>query len=102
MGSVLSIVVTTPKIIESSARKLLSRIKEENRNKTVLMYTCLGRQISLLDEFLKEHEIVGEELAEGGFTYVTCTSGGEICPIAVTETKAFNSEHNSSLTACVF
>jgi len=66
------------------------------------MYTCLGRQISLLDEFMKEHEIVGEELAEGGFTYVTCTSGGEICPTAISETTACNSEHNSSLTACVF
>jgi hypothetical protein len=102
VGSVLSFAVTTKDDIATTARKTISRIKGEHSDKTILMYSCLGRQIALLDEPMMEYEIINEQLLGSSFTYVAAASGGEICPTFITETKAHNNEHNQTLIACVF
>ena len=102
VGAVLSVAVTTKDVIVDTAREVLSRIKSEHSDKTALLYSCLGRQIALLDEPMMEYEIIREEFKNNNFNYVVSASGGEICPTFVTETEIYNREHDQSLIACVF
>jgi hypothetical protein len=57
--------------------------------------------LALLGEPLLEYETVSRIVADK-VNYVMATSGGEICPVAVTSSKADNNEHSQSLIACVF
>jgi hypothetical protein len=101
-GSVLSIAINTKESIIENTRETIAKIKEKYRDKTVLMYSCLGRWACLLDEPMLEMEIINETLADSGLNYAASYSGGEICPLSVTGGKADNSEHNQALIACVF
>jgi hypothetical protein len=100
-GSFLSLAINTKDSISANTREIAARIKEEHKSRTVLIYLCLGRLISLLEEPLLELDIISEELAEG-FNYIAAYSGGEICPESVSSDTAYNSEHNQVLVACVF
>ena len=102
VGSALSVGATTKEVIAETAKDVLSRIKTEHSDKTVLLYPCLARQLALLGESMAEYDIFSEELKDSSLNYVAAASGGEICPTSVTENKAYNSEHNQSLVACVF
>jgi hypothetical protein len=100
VGATLSLAVTTKDVILTTARNALKSIKEGRRGNTVMIYSCVGRQISLLDEPMLEYEVIKEEFSDG-FTYIAASSGGEICPVLVTDEKAYNSEHSQSFIACV-
>jgi hypothetical protein len=100
--SSLSGVISTKEVITETAREVLTRIKTEHRDKTIILYSCLGRKIALIDEPLLEFKLIGDELAGSDFNYIATTSGGELCPTSVTAKKAYNSEHNQTLIACVF
>jgi hypothetical protein len=102
VGSVLSLAVVTKDVIIATAKEVASQITKNHKDKTILMYSCLGRRISLLDEPMKEFEFLCEELADRGFNFAVLSSGGEICPTSVTGEKVYNEEHNQSLIACVF
>ena len=101
VGSTLSVAATTKEVILETGRDVLSQIKSEHHDKAVLLYSCLGRQIALLGEPMAEYDFIGEEFQGSGFTYVMAASGGELCPTSLTEAKAYNSEHNQTLIACV-
>jgi hypothetical protein len=100
-GAVLSIATTTKEMVLTTAKDVAGQITKAGAGKTALMYSCIGRRFSLLDETLLEYEALNGQLAGSGFTYVASCSCGEICPTSVTETKAYNSEHNQALIACV-
>jgi len=102
VGSVLSLATTTKDIVLTTAKDVAAQIKENCSGKTVLMYSCIGRRFSLLDEPIREYEVLNEHLSNSGFNYLASCSCGEICPTSVTETAAYNSEHNQALIACVF
>jgi len=102
VGASLSGAICTKDVIMQTAEETLSKIKEDQANKTVLFYSCLGRQMTLLDEPMKEYELISDKLKDSGFTFVAAAAGGEICPTSVTENKAHNSEHDQTLIACVF
>ena len=102
LGSYLSVAVTTKEVIVSTARDTVSRINKENKGKTALIYTCLGRVIALLDEPMLEYEIINESMAGNDVNYIVASSGGEICPTSVTEARVYNDEHDQTLVACVF
>jgi hypothetical protein len=101
-GSVLSLAAVTKDVVMETAKNVIAEIKEKHKNKTVLMFSCVGRRYSLLDEPKKEYELLNEEFSKDGFHYLASCASGEICPTSVTETMAHNSEHNQSLVACVF
>jgi hypothetical protein len=101
VGSVLSIAVISKDDIVSTSKGIAAQIKAKHRDKTILMYSCLGKQIALLDEPMKEFEALNDEFKDSGLSYVVASSGGEICPTSVSETKAYNNEHNQSLVVCV-
>lgn len=102
VGSVLSVATTTKEMVVATAKDVALRIKEHHNGKTVLMYSCIGRRFSLLDEPVKEYETLNEQLQGSNFNCLVSCSCGEICPTLVTETKTYNSEHNQALIACVF
>jgi hypothetical protein len=102
IGSVLSIVVTTKDVIVKNAKEIATQIKEKHQDKTVLMYSCMGRQLCMLEEPMLEYDNISKELDGSGLNYVIACSGGEICPSSTTVEKADNSEHNQALVACVF
>ena len=101
-GSVLSVATTTQDMVLATAKNVTAQIKEKHDGKTILMYSCIGRRYSCLDEPMKEYEVLGGQLADSGFNYLASCSCGEICPTSATESKAHNIEHNQALIACVF
>ena len=101
VGTVLSLAATTKEVITETATDVLSQIKAQHSGKTALLYSCLGRQIALLDEPMMEYELIGSELRNSGLNYIAAVSGGEICPILVADDHVRNMEHNQTLIACV-
>jgi len=103
LGASISIAISTLDEVIETARDVITKVKQaqENGASTALMYSCIGRQIGLLDQPLLELETVNKELS-GTMNYVLTYSGGEICPTGVTDEKVFNHEHNQTFVACVF
>jgi hypothetical protein len=101
-GSVLSVATTTKDMVLTTAKDVVAKIKKKHSGNTVLMYSCIGRRYSCLDEPTKEYEVLNEQLTDSGFNYLASCSCGEICPTSVTETMVYNIEHNQALIACVF
>jgi len=96
----LSVAITTKDVIMTTARYTTAKIREENKGKTALIYTCLGRVLALLDQPTVEFDIISENLTSSGINYVAASSGGEICPTP--GITVCNNEHNQTLVACVF
>ena len=101
-GSVLSVATTTKDMVLTTAKDVAAKIKKKHSGSTVLMYSCIGRRYSCLDEPIKEYEVLNEQIMSSGCNYLASCSCGEICPTSVTVTKAHNIEHNQALIACVF
>jgi len=101
VGAVLSIATTTKKMVLATAEEVAEKIKKGNSGKAVLMYSCIGRRFSLLDDTLAEYEMLNRQLADSGINYTASCSCGEICPVSINKTEAYNSEHNQALIACV-
>ncbi|MCL2634332.1 MAG: FIST C-terminal domain-containing protein [Oscillospiraceae bacterium] len=100
-GASLSVAVSTPDVVAQTAKTLAEKIKGANNAKTALLYSCIGRRISLMSDSMKELEVV-KEIVPAEINYTIGYASGEICPMAVTDEKAFNHEHNQTLIACVF
>jgi hypothetical protein len=102
IGSILSLAAVTKDVVMTTAKEVVDKVKEKHKNKTILMFSCVGRCYSLLDEPKKEYELLNEEFKSSGSHYLASCSCGEICPTTVSETTVLNGEHNQSLVACVF
>ena len=99
-GASLSIALSTPASVIGSAEKMIETIKKADV-KTVLMYSCEGRQAGLYAKSMEELETIKAGLS-GNVNYTVAYVGGEICPTCVTPQKANNHEHNQTLIACAF
>ena len=66
----------------------------------MLLYTCVARCMSLGGESMAELDLVKNKLG-GRLPFLMASSGGEICPTQITDTKAVNRFHNNTLVICV-
>ena len=66
----------------------------------VLIYSCIGRSMTLGSDQFKEIELIDEKL-KGKANFMVAYSGGEICPAQVTDGKAVNRFHNNAFIACI-
>ncbi|MCL1877989.1 MAG: FIST C-terminal domain-containing protein [Defluviitaleaceae bacterium] len=96
VGAILSVGVTTKDVIVATAIDTVSKIPH---GKTALMYSCLSRELALLDEPRLEYDTIAKLLV-GNVNYVVVSSGAEICPTA--STAESNNAHDQTLIACVF
>jgi hypothetical protein len=101
VGSTLSLATVTKDVVMATAKDVVAQIKRKYKNRTILMFSCVGRRYSLLDEPKKEYELLEKEFSNSDFHYLASCSCGEICPTSVTEAGVYNSEHNQSLVACI-
>jgi hypothetical protein len=98
-GAALSVAFNTKESVIETAKRTMSAIKKERGGGTALIHTCLGRRYGLLNEPMRELELISEIL-DGGFSYMAAYSSGEFCPVGGENLS--NQEHNQTLIVCVF
>ncbi|MCL2718644.1 MAG: FIST C-terminal domain-containing protein [Lachnospiraceae bacterium] len=99
-GTVMSVMTTTKEDIMKTAQATINELKKNHSEGTVLLYSCAGRMFCLMNEPMKEHEFLRDELS-GDYSFMVAGSGGEICPTYVSNDKAYNRGHGHSLVICV-
>jgi hypothetical protein len=105
-GARISVAFSTPASVMDTAREVTRAIKKSG-GKTALMYSCIGRQVGLLSDTMRELEAIREDLAYD-INYIATYAYGEISPTLVTASedgvavRAYNHSHNQTLIACVF
>jgi len=67
----------------------------------LLIYSCIGRSMTLASEQFKEMEFINQKVG-AILPYMMVCSGGEICPTQVSDEKAINRFHNNAFVACLF
>ena len=67
----------------------------------LLVYSCIGRSMTLGAEQFKEMELLNQKLG-GKLPFLMATSGGEICPTQISKEKAVTRFHNDAFIACLF
>ncbi len=74
----------------------------DNKNaSTVLMYSCISRNMSLSGDMFAEMETVSN-LLESNANYMMAYSGGEICPTVTSTNITTNRFHNNTFVLCAF
>lgn len=77
----------------------IERVVRENENAgALLIFSCVGRYITLGISSTSEMEYVAEVIPET-MPYLACYVGGEMCPVEVAEGYV-NRYHNSSFIVC--
>ncbi|MCL2045599.1 MAG: FIST C-terminal domain-containing protein [Oscillospiraceae bacterium] len=66
----------------------------------VLIYSCIGRSMTLGSEQFKEIELI-DRCLKGKVPFMVAYSGGEICPAQIMDAKAVNRFHNNAFIACI-
>jgi len=69
--------------------------------KTLLIFSCLGRNLALGADPMAELEAMRGKL-EDRCQYLICYSGGEICPVQSEHGGLHNRFHNNTLVICAF
>ncbi len=99
-GHTISIAHATPDTVMTTADEIVKKIKEENQEGTILIYSCMARRYALLGNPLKEFQFLSDKLKDD-YTFLAACSSGEICPISVGSEGADNQEHNHTIIVCV-
>ena len=100
IGSSLTLGECSKDTVISTMQYLTDEISEKYLNRTVLIFSCIGRKFALMAEHLKEIEFAQENMPKNT-NFMLSYSGGEFCPTDITDGKTVNRFHNYSLVACV-
>jgi hypothetical protein len=92
-------IVESKEIIESS-KAMIEKVNAEQGAQALIMFSCIGRRISLLAEPLKEMNLVSE-IIDKNTPYVIAYSGGEICPVSSPGEPVANRFYIYALIACL-
>jgi len=66
----------------------------------LLFYSCVSRSMILGSEQFKEMELIDQKFG-GKLPFMMASSGGEICPVRISEIKAVNRFQNNAFIACL-
>jgi hypothetical protein len=99
-GAMLSLALAEPSTVTETTRDVVDEIKDSGV-RTVLIYSCIGRRVGLMNEPMKELETI-KAIMPGGINYMVGYASGELCPTSLTPGNVHNHEHNQTLIACVF
>ena len=101
-GSTLYMATTDTKdIMLTTGEAIDSIIDNLSSASALLVYSCIGRSMTLGADQFKEMELLDQRIG-GRMPFLMATSGGEICPTQVSREKAINRFHNSAFIACLF
>jgi hypothetical protein len=100
-GSVLSIGTPTTALVLDDAMDLINKIKQEQGQNGLLIFSCVSRDMALADP-LSEMETVREQFRDSSTPFLFMYSGGEICPRHETNNKTTNMFHAYAIIACIF
>ena len=101
-GSTLYIAVSDKDDVLVTVGEAADRILEDIGNaSTLLIYSCIGRCMTLGSDQFREIELLKQKLGEK-LPYMIAFSGGEFCPTQVSNEKAINRFHNNAFVACLF
>jgi hypothetical protein len=102
-GASLSLALAMPPTVIETTHEVVEQIKSSG-SKAILIYSCIGRRLGLLNNPTAEFEIIQSAFAgKNDINYITAHVGGEICPVKATEGDGLtNCEHNLTLIACAF
>ena len=91
----------TKDIMLTSGEAIDSILENLSNTSALLVYSCIGRSMTLGAEQYKEMELLNQKVG-GKLPFLMATSGGEICPTQISEEKAINRFHNNAFIACIF
>jgi hypothetical protein len=77
--------------------KLLNDVSEAS---ALLVYSCISRSMTLGADKFMEMDLLNQK-AGSKIPFMMVSSGGEICPTQVSDTKAINRFHNNAFIACL-
>ena len=86
-------------VLQSTEVKV-SEVLENSSGKTIMMYSCVGRNWALGINAMAEHEKI-REIIENKATFYCVYSGGEVFPSKSTDESITNYMQNNSLVICV-
>lgn len=100
-GATLSIgVFDRQDVLRTTARAVEDALAVEGAS-SMLIYSCISRNMSLSGDMLAELELVKKTL-NGRFEFMMAYSGGEFCPTLIDRKTAVNRFHNNTFIVCVF
>ena len=99
-GSIFSLLSIDADSIKSALRSEVEQIKNTRDVNGAIVFSCASRRIALLgvNEDLAEPQIVKDTLGND-IPFIMGYSGGEICPVMVSNGKLVNRFHNYSAVA---
>lgn len=100
-GSLLSIGTPTSGIVLESAAEIAAKIKEEQGQNGLLIFSCVSRNMALADP-LAEMEALRKQLQDYPAPYLFAYSGGEVCPQYGPDSGTINKFHMYAIIACIF
>jgi hypothetical protein len=83
-----------------ASRKMIEKLNAEQDIQALIMFSCLGRRLSLHEEPLKELRLVAEVINRNTL-YMIAYSAGEICPVYTGARTMENRFHSYTLVACI-
>ncbi len=101
VGSSITVGVCDKNDVLKTTRTVLENISATCKGKNVLMFSCLGRRLSLGGEPMLEVEMASEVIGSD-VNFMLSYSSGEICPTSSTDNKAINRFHNYTFVTCIF
>ena len=101
MGSTLYMATADSDDIMLTTGEAVDKILDYTDDASVLLiYSCIGRIMTLGSEQFKEMDLVYKKIGEN-IPYLMACSGGEICPAQISQEKAINRFHNNAFIACI-
>jgi len=100
VGSKLSIATIDRNDVLSTTATALSRITREIGDRTLLSFSCIGRNLALGADSTAEMQLLVDTLGDS-HPYLFAYSGGEICPVVSENGQTVNRFHNDTFVACL-
>jgi hypothetical protein len=102
VGSTLSVGSIDADEILSTAAEAAQTAVSSGKPDCLIIFSCVGRYFTMAYDPMGEVEKIGHILGETGIPYCIAYSGGELCPVPVSNSdgEIANRSHNDTLIIC--
>ncbi len=99
VGCGITLGISDKSEVTSTANTMLDQIIEKYPGRPVLIYSCMGRRLSLGGDALLELNYAVKKIPSSN-VFMMAYAGGEICPTSYKDGTATNRFHNFTIVAC--
>jgi small ligand-binding sensory domain FIST len=98
----LNIGSITAGYVLKSAEVLSHAVKNAGEGEGLFIFSCFSRIVALGGDPMAEIKVIQKELAGFPVPYLFFYSGGEICPVYISQGQMANQFYQYALVACLF